>query len=199
MRRRVRGRPQVRIGYAHRVSGREGAGPILRMVRPLIDGRDQGADRGVLQGHLNQGPPPVRGLREGGPSSSFPSSSRRSPAPSPPSSGAARGGRSSGRCWRWFSSGDGGGRDRCRANRIGQIERFSGDRRTCNHSHLRRRFLIYSSGRGRQVLFRYHAGVDQLGDMAPRFGEVPMVVAQQQQVVGLKPLIMGQTRANNVK
>jgi len=138
------------------------------MVRPLIDGRDQGADRGVLQGHLNQGPPPVRGLREGGPSSSFPSSSRRSPAPSPPSSGAARGGRSSGRCWRWFSSGDGGGRDRCRANRIGQIERFSGDRRTCNHSHLRRRFLIYSPGRGRQVLFRYHAGPDQAGGVVPR-------------------------------
>ena len=32
----------------------EDAAPILRMARAPLDGRDQGADRGVLRGHLNQ-------------------------------------------------------------------------------------------------------------------------------------------------
>jgi len=50
------------------------------------------------------------------------------------------------------------GRDRCHVNRIDQIEPFSDDHRTCNDSYLKRRFWIYSSGRGgSKVLFRYHA------------------------------------------
>jgi len=111
MRRRVRGRPQVHIGHAHEWGvGWEDAAPILRMVRAPLDGRDQGADRGVLQGHLNQGLPPVRGLREGRPSGSSPSSSRRSPTPSPPHSGAAqRGGVQA--AGAGSHAGDGGGRD----------------------------------------------------------------------------------------
>jgi len=56
----------------------EDAAPILRMARAPLDGRDQGADRGVLRGHLNQGLPPVHELREGRPSGSSPPSSRRS-------------------------------------------------------------------------------------------------------------------------
>jgi len=56
---------------------------------PRPSGWDQGADRGVLRGHLNQELPPVRELREGRPSGSSPFPSRRSSAPSAPSSGAS--------------------------------------------------------------------------------------------------------------
>jgi len=90
--------------------GWEDAAPILRMARAPVDGRDQGADRGVLRGHLNQGLLPVHELREERPSGSSPSSSRRSPTPSPPHSGAAQGGgvRAAGA---GSHAGDGGGRD----------------------------------------------------------------------------------------
>jgi len=41
-----------RVRALSRWVGWEDAASILRMVCPLIDGRDQSADRGVLQGHL---------------------------------------------------------------------------------------------------------------------------------------------------
>jgi len=59
---RTLGEEEVRAGVCaddlRSISGmrveREDAAPILRMVRALLNGRDQGADRDVLQGHLNQ-------------------------------------------------------------------------------------------------------------------------------------------------